>query len=258
MRRRLRTFAVQIALPFALVIAWWLFTEHNSSAVFPSLATDLVALRRTWLFAHFESDLVPSLLSFVVGYSIGALAGVMFGVPIGLSARIRRDCLPMLEFFRSLPIATVIPAGLLLLGTGLRMEFAVIAFGSVWPILINTIDGVRGVDPLLVDTAKVFGFSRVAQIRYVVLPAALPRIFAGGRIAVAIGILTMVLSTMIGATSGLGYQVIVAQESFDAPDAWAGLILIGLLGCLMNIVYVLIQRRILAWHAGWRGAVGSE
>jgi ABC-type nitrate/sulfonate/bicarbonate transport system permease component len=146
---------------------------------------------------------------------------------------------------------------LVIAGPGAKMEIFSIALGSCWPILLNTVDGVRGVEPTMLENAEVYGLSRLQRVRTVVVPAAMPQVFAGLRVALAVGIAVMVVANMIGSTSGIGYLVITAQQSFDVKASWAGIVMIGLIGLLANALFVVIQHRVLAWHRGWRAAGGS-
>ena len=129
---------------------------------------------------------------------------------------------------------------------------AFIAFFCLFPVLLNTIDGVRGVDRTLLETARSYGISGFARIRHVVLPAASPQIFAGMRTSMALAVITMVLSEYFSSTSGVGYVLLISKNTFQLGPMWAAIVLIGLLGYLANAVFVLVERRVLAWHRGWR------
>jgi ABC-type nitrate/sulfonate/bicarbonate transport system permease component len=134
------------------------------------------------------------------------------------------------------------------------MEIALVAFGSCWPILLATVDGVRGVEPIMLETGRVYGLSKRQLIRMIILPAALPQIAAGVRIAIAYGIATMLIANMFGSSAGLGYFVVLAQQSFDVLSTWGGLVVIGLIGCALSGLYAFGQHHMLAWHRGWRKA----
>jgi ABC-type nitrate/sulfonate/bicarbonate transport system permease component len=252
--RRWGILGLELATPIVLIALWWALSAHSSSPYFPPLKDIVHGFFQTWKGSNLTTDLLPSVLRFLVGFAIALLAGISIGLLLGLSPRARRDLSPLTEFSRALPIAALVPVGLVILGPGATMEIALIAFGCVWPILVASTDGVRGVDPVLLDTARAYGLSRRQRIRTVVLPAALPQIAAGVRIAIGIGIATMVIANIFGATSGLGYFVIQAQQSFDVLGTWAGLLMIGLIGVLANGLYLIVQHRLLAWHRGWRAS----
>jgi sulfonate transport system permease protein len=241
-----------LILPTALLAAWWWTSANSQSPYFPPLSRILSTFADTWFFAQFYNDLLPSVLRLCVGFGIAVICGVVLGIVLGLSRRLRQDLLPLTEFLRSMPIAALVPLGFIFLGPGSRMEISLIAFGSFWPIFVATVDGVRGVDPLMAETGRIYGLSRVRSIFVITLPAASPQIAAGIRIALAIGIATMIVANIFGSSSGLGNFVLLAQQSFDVLGTWAGLLMIGLIGVVFNGLYLFAQHRALAWHRGWR------
>ena len=252
--RRWGLVVLEWAVPVVLIALWWVLSAHSTSPYFLPLTDILNGFVQTWKGSNLTTDLLPSVLHFLVGFAIALLAGISIGLLLGLSSRARRDLSPLTEFARALPIAALVPVGLVILGPGATMETALIAFGSVWPILVASTDGVRGVDPVLLDTARAYGLSERQRIRMIILPAALPQIAAGARIGLGIGIATMVIANIFGATSGLGYFVIQAQQTFDVRGTWAGLLMIGLIGVIANGLFLIVQHRLLAWHRGWRGS----
>jgi ABC-type nitrate/sulfonate/bicarbonate transport system permease component len=160
----------------------------------------------------------------------------------------------LLEFFRALPAVALVPAALLLLGIGPKMQVTVIASATVWPILLNTVDGVRSVDPVMNDVARSYRIRRSDRLLRLVLRAASPQIVAGMRTALSIGVIMIVFSEMVGSTNGIGYQLLASQRSFDISDMWASMVFLGLLGYLLNIAFRIFEGSVLAWHRGMRGA----
>jgi ABC-type nitrate/sulfonate/bicarbonate transport system permease component len=141
---------------------------------------------------------------------------------------------------------------LLLLGIGPEMKITLIAYGTVWPILLNTADGVRAVDPVIIDVASSYRVRRRDRLMYIVLPAASPQIVAGMRSALSIGITVIIFSEMVGSTNGIGFQILSAQRSFAVPDMWAGIVLLGILGYLLNLAFRGFELYLLRWHRGMR------
>ena len=129
-----------------------------------------------------------------------------------------------------------------------------IAFVCVWPVLLNTIDGVTGIDPTLRETARVYGVSGRDRLLRIVLPAASPQIFAGMRTSLSLALILMVISEMVASTNGIGFFVLQSQRSFAIPEMWSGILLLGLLGYALNLIFVLVERRVLAWHRGARAS----
>jgi sulfonate transport system permease protein len=250
--RRVTAVLQGLALPIILVALWWVVTEHSTSTFFPPLREIVDNFRQTWLFAEFKTDLEPSLFHFVAGLALAVVLGVLGGIPLGLSPRARRDLSPITEFSRGIPFAALVPIGLVIFGPGASMEITLIAFASVWPVLLNTADGIRGVDPVLLDSARVCGASRRRIVFEVALPAAMPRTFAGIRIAVALAVAATVIANMFASNAGLGYFVVNAQAQFNVVGTWSGVLVIGLLGLAANGVFLLVEHRALGWYRGWR------
>jgi ABC-type nitrate/sulfonate/bicarbonate transport system permease component len=246
---------LEIAVPVAILVAWQLWTAHAHSIKFPRLSTILVEFRHLWLFSRFGSDVVPSLERIGAGYGIAVAAGIAMGIPLGLSRWARLLAMPHIEWWRAMPPPALLPISIVLLKSiGNTQKIAFIAFFCLFPVLLNTIDGIRGIDPTLLDTARSYGVRRVERIRRVVLPAALPQIVAGMRTSLALAVITMVLAEYFSSTSGVGYVLLESKNTFQLAPMWAAIVLIGVLGYLLNLLFVLAERRALAWHRGWRAA----
>jgi ABC-type nitrate/sulfonate/bicarbonate transport system permease component len=142
----------------------------------------------------------------------------------------------------------LVPVFFVLFKIGTQMELATIVFGSVWPVLVNAVDGARSVDATKVATGRAFRIGRVRWITTVVLPAAAPKIFAGLRISLAIALVLMVVAELIGSTDGLGYRIVTAQDDSTFPIMWAGIVTIATIGYVFNRLLVFAERRVLSWH----------
>jgi ABC-type nitrate/sulfonate/bicarbonate transport system permease component len=247
--------ATEIAVPIAILVAWQLWTAHAHSPKFPRLSTILVDFRKQWLFAAFGTHVVPSLERIGLGFAIGVLVGVLLGVPLGLSPLLRKIAMPHIEYWRAMPPPALLPISVVLLRSiGNSQKVAFIAFFCLFPVLLNTVDAVRSIDPTLVDTARAFRVPWRERIRKVVLPAALPQIMAGMRNSLALAVIMMVLSEYFAATNGVGYVLLISKNTFQLGPMWAAIVLIGLLGYFLNVLFLLVERRVLAWHRGWRAS----
>jgi ABC-type nitrate/sulfonate/bicarbonate transport system permease component len=247
----LRLFFV-FALPALLVAGWWLASDGSTNVYWPPLRTILRTFPDVWTSERLRSDLVPSVLRLLAGYAAAAVVGVALGTVIGSYRRVRAVCEPVLEFLRALPPPVLVPVIMLFAGIGDTMKIAVIASGCVWPILLNTVEGVRAVDSVMAETARSYGITGLARLRGVVLRAASPQIFAGLRQALSIGIILMVISEMFAASNGLGFTIVQFQRSFAIPDMWTGILVLGLLGFLLSVVFHVVERRVLGWYHGLR------
>jgi sulfonate transport system permease protein len=252
MMRRLSRIAVEFWLPVVIVVAWWHFSEHSTSVYFPPLSKILDVFRQTWLFARVRPDLVPSLIRFVEGLTIAVVAGILCGLALGMWTTGRRAVMPMIDFARAIPATALVSVWIILLGFENVMKVTAIAYISFFPILLNTIDGVRSVDPNQLDMARAYKVPRHQRIIRIILPAASPQIFSGLRIGLAVALLMMAFSEMVAGTNGIGFFIFQAQELFRIPEMWTGIILLGLIGYAVNLIFLAVERRVLWWHRGWR------
>ncbi|WP_413761359.1 ABC transporter permease [Streptomyces sp. MMBL 11-3] len=243
-----------VALPTVLVVVWWFASEDSTDVYRPPLRTILSTFPDVWTGERLREDVLPSLVRLTAGYACAAVAGVALGTVVGSYRRVRAVCEPVLEFLRAVPPPVLVPVIMLFAGIGDTMKVAVIASGCVWPVLLNTVEGVRAVDPVMSETARSYGVRGPARLRYLVLPAASPQIFAGLRQALSIGIILMVISEMFAASNGLGFTIVQFQRGFAIPDMWTGILLLGLLGFLLSVVFREVERRVLGWYHGLRDA----
>jgi ABC-type nitrate/sulfonate/bicarbonate transport system permease component len=246
--RRALLLGVEVLVPAAVlatVVAW---TQTANSFYFPPASDVAVAFKDAWLSHGFLENAVPSFFRLTVGYWLAAVIGIVGGVILTEAPRLRAACAPIVEFLRALPSPALIPVFLLALGIGQVSKIGMIAMGCTWPILLNTINGIAQVDPTYVATARGYRIGRLRRIAGVMLPAAGPQIAAGMRTSVSIGLIMMVVSEMVGSTNGIGYFVQVSQGRFDMPGMWAGIVLIGLVGYVLNTAFRYAERRVLIWH----------
>jgi ABC-type nitrate/sulfonate/bicarbonate transport system permease component len=250
----LRRAAYTLALPGILFALWWVLSDNSRSFYMPPLRTILAAFKDVWLTDRLIDDVLPSVLRLAAGYTLAAVLGITAGVAIGRNPLIREITEPALEFFRAIPPPVLVPILILFAGLGHTMKITVIAVGAIWPILLNTVEGVRAVDPVLLETARSYQIGRRGRLRHLILPAAGPQVFAGLRQALSIAIILMVISEMFAATEGLGFTIIQFQRSFAIPEMWAGTLLLGLLGLTLSVLLRAIERRVLFWYYGLRHA----
>ena len=255
--RRLAAPALEIAVPIALLVVWAVWSASADTFYFPPLTEILTTFADTWVFERVGSDVLPSLGRLALGYAIAVVVAVAVGVPLGLSRTLRRATSPLVEFLRAIPPPALLPFAIVVLGVGNAGKVFLIAFVCVWPVLLNTIDGITGIDPTLNDTARVYGVSGRQRLLQIVLPAASPQIFAGMRTSLSLALILMVISEMVASTNGIGFFVLQAQRSFAIPEMWSGILLLGLLGYLLNVAFMLVERRVLAWHRGARASALS-
>ncbi|WP_406162231.1 ABC transporter permease subunit [Streptomyces sp. NBC_00882] len=254
MKRVVLRLVLVLALPALLIAVWWFASAGSSNVFWPPLRTILQTFPDVWTAERLRADVLPSLWRLAAGYALAAVVGVAVGTVIGSYRRVRAVCEPVLEFLRAVPPPVLIPVIMLFAGIGDTMKVTVIASGCVWPILLNTVEGVRAVDPVMLETARSYGITGPSRLRDLVLRSASPQIFAGLRQALSIGIILMVISEMFAASNGIGFTIVQFQRSFAVPDMWTGILVLGLLGYLLSLVFQLIERRALAWYHGLRAS----
>lgn len=250
----LRRIGFALGLPIVLFILWWVTSADSTQFYFPPLSGIVGSLVDEWFGPRLGVDVLPSLLRLAAGYLIAAVVAITLGALIGNYKRLRDLLEPVLEFFRAIPPPVTVPILMLIFGIENTMKIVVIAFGCMWPILLNTAEGVRAVDSVLSDTARTYRISGAARLRHLVLPAASPQIFAGLRQGLSVAIILMVISELFAASDGLGFAIVQAQRSFAIPEMWAGMLMLGLLGFLLSLLFRLVENRWLAWYHGLRRA----
>lgn len=197
--------------------------------------------------ALFEPLLQTTLL-LVAAFAIASALAVATGLVVGRSRFAYNLIEPTLELIRPLPKPALLPPLMLLLGIGAAMKITVVGLAVFFPVFINTVQGVRGVDPVLVDVGRTFRLGRAAIVLRIVLPAALPLIITGMRIAAGLGLIVVVIAEMLAGTGGLGYLVIDMQRMFRVVDMYAWLIILAVYGFGLNSLFLFAERRFLRWQ----------
>ncbi|EPR9360701.1 ABC transporter permease [Acinetobacter baumannii] len=194
-------------------------------------------------FIHLQASLIRSFSGFFIALIVAVPLGFAIGWYRGFSDYLN----PLLELLRNTSALAVLPVFMLFLGIGESSKIALIIFACVWPILLNTIAAVRNVDPLLIKSARTLGLNDAKLFRKVILPAAVPTIFVGIRLAGTSCILVLIAAEMIGAKAGLGYLIIYSQYNFQIPEMFLGIISITVFGFAFNYVLLAVERRFTAW-----------
>ncbi len=243
--------AVLVLLAAALelaVRAGWV-----NAAIVPPPTAVAERVGRVLATGSFLQPLGRTLYLLAVAYAIGCVLGIALGVLMGRSRRVHGLLEPLVEVLRPLPKPALLPPLMLFLGLGDAMKITAVALGVFFPVLINTMQGVRGVDPVLVDTARTFGHSRAALLWKVALPSAMPLVLSGMRIALGIALVLVVVAEMMAGTGGIGYLIVDLQRSFRIVDMYAWVVILAVLGWALNEVFVRIERRAIHWSGARAG-----
>jgi ABC-type nitrate/sulfonate/bicarbonate transport system permease component len=240
------------------VVAWELGTRASTSPYFPTPSKIVARMYHLWFSGPVShafltptavENILPSLGRMALGLTASVVVGIMLGLALGRSDRAFEYLDPLLQFARVIPPPTLVPIFIVLLSVGTQMQLASIIFSAIWPILLNTADGSRSVDRLQMDTARVFHLSRTDRLFKIIIPSSLPKIFAGLRLSLSLSLILMVFSELLpGTANGIGFELVDAQSRSDLPTMWAGIVLLGILGYLLNSILLAVERRMLAWH----------
>ena len=243
--------AGSLALCVGIVLFWaWISASGLISRAFlPSPERTWTALM-TGLAGTMRWDVLATAERMLLGWLLASAAGVCLGALVGISANARALLNPTLEFLRPLPASALIPVGIALFGLTQSMVLAVICFGTLWPMLLSTVRGFAGVEPRLREVAQLLHLSRWAVISKIALPNAMPEILAGMRLGLTVALILSVVGEMLAGQQGLGLRILLAARAFRAPDLFAGVILLGVLGLLSNALLGLVGRRVLRWMPG--------
>ena len=243
-----------VSLPIIIIAIWGVIASIAPNPRFSSPAGIWDAFVGTWLNETFVPDVLPSLGRLGLGIVISIVFGIVLGVLIGSVKWLREYLEPMLDFFRAVPPPMIVPVLVMVLGAGDLMKVFVIASGAIWPILLNTIEGVRAVDQVQRETVTSFRLPMLHRLWFITLPAASPQIMAGVRQSLSIALILMVIAEMFLASSGLGYQIVVFQQNYQYAQMWSIILLLGLVGLLLAVLFQIAERFILAWYRGLKEA----
>jgi ABC-type nitrate/sulfonate/bicarbonate transport system permease component len=252
--RSLSRSAVGWLFVLALLGVWEVLGRRDTSGLFPPFSDVLV---ETWDVLRSEAlteDILPSVARALAGFVVGSAAAIVVGVVLGWWRALEPWTTAPLEFLRAVPVPALVPLAVALYGSTNAMKVGVIALGAFWPVLLNTVDGIRRVEAGYVESARVYTTgSSVAILRRVVLPAATPQIMTGLRIGLAISLILMVVSEMFGASSGLGYLVLQSQRLFALTSMYAGVVILAVIGLLLTALFSAFEKRALVWFDGMKG-----
>lgn len=245
--------ALRLSVLVGLIVVWQAVTTLLDNPVSWPTFTDVAA--RFWERWATDPDawtrsLVPSMARLFAGWFGAVIVGIAVGTVIGLSSKARDYVNPIVQFLRAIPPPALLPLFIVLLGIGDEMKATMILFGVVWPILLNTVDGVSSVEPLQRETGRVYRIGFRDELFRIILPSAAPKIFAGLRVSLSIAVILMVISEMVATVNGVGFELVQAQRSFRSLDVWATIVLLGVIGYTLNAILAAVEGYVLSWHRG--------
>ncbi|HTO62693.1 MAG TPA: ABC transporter permease [Bradyrhizobium sp.] len=249
--RRIAAFGRRSLLLLTLLLIWEAVPRFGLTdpAFLPPFSG---VMRAGWQLAQsgeLYDDVAASLLRAISGLLIAVIVVIPLGVAIGWYARLGELLNQMIEVCRNTAPLALLPVFILLLGIGEPSKITMVVYSCAWPLLLNTIAAVKQVDPLLIKSARTMGATPQQLFRKVILPAALPTIFVGIRLASASAMLVLVASEMVGAKAGLGYLIIYSQYSFLIPQMYFGILAITVIGLSFNALLETLERYLMRWKS---------
>jgi len=235
---------VLLPSPTAVAIKWWAY-------LMPGQPQEAGQSTLAWMFSgELPHDAYSSLFRVIAGFLIGAGLALPFGLLMGASTRIYALFNPLMQILRPIPPIAYIPLAILWFGLGNPPSFFLIAIGAFFPVLMNTIAGVRQVDGIYLRAARNLGVNQWTMFTRVILPAATPYILAGVRIGIGTAFIVVIVSEMIAVNDGLGFRILEAREFMWSDKIIAGMITIGLLGLFIDTAVSRLNNHLLRWHRG--------
>ena len=247
----LKKIFINSAAIIAFLLLWEIVARLklvSTPAFFPPVTKIAVALAGEAASGKLLANIMISLQRAFAGFVFGLCVAIPLGLAIGWFKKLGNFINPLLQVFRNMPVLALLPVFVMFFGIGEISKVVVILWGVLWYTLLNTIAGVRSVDPQLIKAARSMGTGSLRLFATVVLPAALPFIFTGVRLSATVSILILIAAEMMGANSGLGYALYFYQANFLIPQMYAYIIVMAVLGTALNFVLEAVERRSFRWR----------
>lgn len=253
---RLRNSFLALAVPVILLVVWEALSQAGiiRASILPApsviVLTLLKMLKTREIFVH----LGISILRVFQGFALGASLGVILGILIGLFKQVEKALSIITGLLRPIPVIAWVPVLILWMGIDEASKITVIAIGSFWPVLLNTIHGIKNTDKKYLEVAEILEKNKLTLLIKVVIPSALPSIFTGLRIGVGIAWMSVIGAELIAATAGIGYLIMYARELSQPDVMLIGVFSIGITGLLIDVFLGYLEARFLKWNVNIRGS----
>ncbi|WP_440951009.1 ABC transporter permease [Methanosphaerula subterraneus] len=245
----LRNLANRIGAILAFLLLWETISRTGivDSSFLPPFSEVAVAFVNLLLSGELVKQTAVSLQRAALGFGLAMLVSIPLGLMMGWFKWFERFTDPLVQTLRNVPSLALLPIFILFLGIGEESKIAIIFWGSLWATLLNTINGVKSVDPILIKSARSMSASNTMLFSKVILPSAVPSIFTGMRLSATHSILILIAAEMIGASAGLGYLILSAEYSFNIKNMYVGIITLALLGITVNYILLNLESRATKW-----------
>lgn len=240
--------ATGIVLILVIAAAWEYFSGLLQSQSWPTISQISVSMVAGLATGELTGAFLATLRTTAIGFVIGVGAGVTMGLLMAISKYVHGSANLLVELLRPIPIPAIIPPLILIFGIDDGLKIFVVAFSVFFPVLVNTISGVRSVDKVSVDVGRNLRAGQLRILLQIILPASMPYILAGMRIGVSLSLLIAVTAEMIAGAAGVGYYLMAMQYAMRAADMYAAVFLLALVGYILNRGFLVVEARILHWY----------
>jgi len=223
----------------------------------PPTSTILVTLAERTGESRFWLAVFDTLRTWLSGLLIAVVLGVVVGIALGTVPVVRRATASTVEFLRPIPSVALIPLVVVLYGSTVTSTLVLVVYAAFWQVLVQVMHGVADVDPVARDTARSYGLGRLARVRYLVWPTALPYVVTGVRLAATVALILTITGELVIGSPGLGQEIATARTSGAVPAMYALTVVTGLFGVLANVATRAAERRVLHWHPSMRAGVAA-
>jgi ABC-type nitrate/sulfonate/bicarbonate transport system permease component len=245
--RPTRRLALNAAGLVAALVIWQAVALLVRDPFFPTFTSAISSAASLVTGGDLRADVLPSVVRVLIGFALAGALGTLLGAVLGSAPVLAAYVTPVLDFIRATPFPLLLPLAIVIFGLGNTTIIFLIVLGAVWPVLLNTFDAARAIDPLQRDVARVCQLSRRQEFLRITIPAVAPAVVAGLRVALGLCLAVLVVAEMLGASSGLGHLIVSAEQDFDTPSTYAGILVLGALGWIMDGLFSILERRLLRW-----------
>jgi NitT/TauT family transport system permease protein len=204
-----------------------------------------------------SSQVGVTLQVYAEGLALATTLAIVLGILMGMYRGVYNAFRVVIEFMRPIPSVAMIPLAILFLGLGTQMRLSIVTYAAFWPLLISTLYGVRGIDPQALEVARNFGITGVDALRRVALPLTLASIMTGVRVSSSIALVVTVTSELVAGNSGIGFYISQMEQANRLPPMYAGIVLTGIVGFLLNLLWLQVDRRIVFWTPSQQEGVNA-
>jgi len=243
----MRKTLISLIIPGIILVIWAILTTYTGiipSYLIPSPQEVLTAFKSLLMNGTLVADTVDTVTRVIIGFVVAAAVAIPLGIIIGWSKTVENYTSFLIGILRPIPPIAWIPFAILWFGLGLGSAIFIIFVGSVFPILINTADGVKRIDKVYIESAYTLGADQLQTIKKVVFPAALPNIITGLKIGMGIALMCTVAAEMIGSNNGLGYLILTATSMLDSASAIVGMLAIGVIGLTFEYIFTRMENKL--------------